>query len=72
VTRYARTSEPGVPTVTIGMGPITLSETVDQWWGGIAAYMSAGINNAASEDGNRLIELEARYVFGFRSRVIPS
>jgi transposase len=47
---------------------VTLAETVEQWWGGIEAYLTTGITNAASEGNNRLIKLEARNAFGFRNR----
>ncbi|MFH9970134.1 transposase [Streptomyces mirabilis] len=45
--------------------PLTLAETVEQWWDGIKTYLVTGITNAASEGNNRLIELEAHNAFGF-------
>ncbi|MEU2282984.1 transposase [Streptomyces sp. NPDC013178] len=39
--------------------PVTLAETIDTWWGGIEAYITTGITNAASEGNNRLIDSDA-------------
>ncbi|MBT2364051.1 transposase [Streptomyces sp. ISL-10] len=35
---------------------------------GIETYLTTGISNAASEGNNRVIKIEARNAFGFRSR----
>jgi hypothetical protein len=49
-------------------GPVTLAETVDQWWHGIQACVLVGIANAASESTNHLIKPDASHAFGSRNR----